>query len=83
MNPVPVTVDTLWDSLRDVTCSTGRNAHRIVLVHKSDIEKALAAIAHPICPHCESNSGYTRSVGRDNDEIVEDCPHCNPPKSIP
>jgi hypothetical protein len=27
------------------------------------------------CPNCENGSGYTRHLGRDNDEIVENCPN--------
>jgi hypothetical protein len=34
-----------------------------------------AAPATERCPNCENGSGYTRRVGRDNDEIVEDCPN--------
>jgi hypothetical protein len=30
------------------------------------------------CPNCENGSGYVRRVGRDNDEIVEDCPDHQP-----
>lgn len=30
------------------------------------------------CPNCENGSGYTRRVGRDNDEIVDDCPNHMP-----
>lgn len=25
------------------------------------------------CPNCENGSGFTRRLGRDNDEIVEGC----------
>lgn len=31
----------------------------------------------PECPHC--TSGIVRSVGRDNDEIITDCPYCCSP----
>jgi len=36
-----------------------------------------------VCPNCENNSGYVRHVGRDNDEVVEDCPDHKPEQSPP
>ena len=38
------TADEIWNALRDVGCVTGRKAHRIVMVHKSDVEKAVALL---------------------------------------
>jgi hypothetical protein len=35
----------------------------------------------PVCPRCENNSGYYRTLGRDNDEIVNNCERCNPDQS--
>jgi hypothetical protein len=37
----------------------------------------------PRCPNCENGSGYVRRVGRDNDEIVEDCPDHRAPAPLP
>lgn len=39
-----LTADDLWNALRDVACTTGRKAQRIVLVHRSDVERALAKV---------------------------------------
>lgn len=45
------TADQLWDALRDVACTTGRKANRIVLLHKSDIEKAILKLCvNEACP---------------------------------
>lgn len=29
---------------------------------------------------CQCTNGIVRSVGRDNEEIIEDCPNCSPSK---
>ena len=29
---------------------------------------------------CQCTNGVVRSVGRDNEEIIEDCPNCSPSK---
>ncbi len=34
------------------------------------------------CPNCENGSGYTRRVGRDNEEIVENCDDHRPVRSL-
>ena len=36
--------DKLWDALRLEACATKLNAHRIVMIHKSDIKNALNRI---------------------------------------
>ena len=39
-------IDALWDSLREVACSSGTNAARIVMVHRHDIEGAVTLLEH-------------------------------------
>lgn len=35
-----------------------------------------------IIPPCECVNGIVRSLGRDNDEVIEDCPRCSPPNTL-
>lgn len=42
------TADNVWNALRDVGCVTGRRAVRIVIVHKHDVEKAMALLPKQI-----------------------------------
>jgi hypothetical protein len=41
------------------------------------IEKQARDALSRKCQYCEN--GIIRSLGRDNDEIIEDCPHCTEP----
>lgn len=40
---------------------------------RATIDAARAALGEE-CPYC--TNGIIRSLGRDNDEIIEDCPYC-------
>ena len=41
--------------------------------HRAAIDAARAKEAQP----CQCTNGVIRSVGRDNDELIEDCPDCS------
>jgi hypothetical protein len=72
-----MTADRLWDALREVACSTGTRAHRIVLLHKSDVEKALALIEQqrlrgkPGCCYCGGTGVVSYTAG--GSTKLDDC----------
>lgn len=41
----------------------------------------LTAGMNPEATACECENGIVRSLGRDNDEIIEDCPRCSSPNT--
>lgn len=54
---VEVAADAIWDALRLEACNTGLKAQRIVLVHKSDIVKAVKRLQnHELLPSTTKES---------------------------
>lgn len=45
-----------------------------------DLDKEIDQIRAKEAKTCQCTNGVVRSVGRDNEEIIEDCPNCSPSK---
>ena len=45
-----------------------------------DLDREIDAARAKEAKTCQCTNGVVRSVGRDNEEIIEDCPNCSPSK---